>query len=297
MNRKPGSYIGAVLMLAALPLPSGCGGDGTQFLGHDARSPVIIGVKSDQPGTGWAPDGYTHSGFDIQVADVLTQDLHIHRNFSDIPSEDRVTSLTRSDANHVDLVIATFSITPERMKKIWFAGPYAETQQGFLVRKDGPEVKSLDDLRGKIVCSWNGTVSVQALQDRAPGLVVHEARTAGQCADALRNHRADAFSTDQLILYGFAARYRELEVVPDVVIGSTNYYGVGMAMKDENDHSNLRDCRRVRDALKRYVGTSAWELDLKTELPLVEKNPDWKTRYQPSLGDIDRLSCTNDVEE
>ncbi|MCC2276294.1 transporter substrate-binding domain-containing protein [Streptomyces sp. ET3-23] len=304
MQRKPGPctraalQLAALVVLTALPLTAACDSTGgsAQFLGRNARDSIVIGVKSDQPGTGWQTDGYKYSGFDIKVADALTKDLHIGKTFSNVPSEDRVAALTQSDANHVDLVIATFSITKERMKRIWFAGPYAETQQGFLVRRDGPAVKSLGDLRGKPVCAWNGTVSAEALQNRAQGLGTYEAPTAAQCVDDLRSGRAAAFSTDQLILHGFAARYSELEVVPDVVIGSANYYGVGMAKKDPNGRSNLRDCRRIRDALKRYVGTSAWDLDLKTELPLVEQAPDWRTRYRPSPADIDRLSCTDDVE-
>lgn len=221
MQRKPGPCTKAALQLATLvvltvlPLTAACDSTGgsAQFLGRDTRGSITIGVKSDQPGTGWQTDGYKYSGFDIKVADALTKDLHLGKTFSNVPSEDRVAALTQSDANHVDLVIATFSITRERTKRIWFAGPYAETQQGFLVRRNGPAV-----------------------------------------------------------------------------------YGVGMAKKDQNGRSNLQDCRRLRDALKRYVGTSAWDLDLKTELPLVEKVPDWKTRYRPSLANIDRLSCTDDVE-
>jgi glutamate transport system substrate-binding protein len=282
----------------ALLLTAGCGSSGTQFLRHDIpQDSIKIGVKSDQPGTGWTPDGYAFSGFDIDVAKELGQALGFHDTLVAVPSQDRVTALTQSDAGEVDLVIATFSITQDRAHQIYFTGPYAKTYQGFLVRKNDSRIKTLADLHGKRACAWEGTNSLQVLQKQVPDVVAATTSTADQCVDELRSGQVDAVSTDQLILYGFAHQYPDLKVVPDLMIGAANYYGIGMAKHDQRGDSNLADCRRVRDALKGYVGSSAWKQDMGQDLPMFVADPQWMTLDRPSVADIDRLSCTDDLAD
>jgi glutamate transport system substrate-binding protein len=287
----------SLLLCAVLALLlTSCGDDSSQFLRHDPDDAIKIGVKSDQPGTGWAPDGYHFSGFDIDVVHRLAKDLHFQATLVPVASQDRKTALTHEDGSQVDLVIATFSITPSRVKDLYFAGPYAKTYQGFMVRKNGPEIRTRVDLRRRRVCTWNGTNSTDTLSVYLPEAIPDAGATAAECVARLRKGEVAAVSTDQMILYGFAHRYPDLMVVPGLRIGTPNYYGVAMAKTDRHGDSNRKYCEMVRDALKAFIDDSAWQGDMESKLPLFTKDKQWMTLNQPSRNDINRLSCTDDIQ-
>jgi glutamate transport system substrate-binding protein len=85
--------------------------------------------------------------------------------FDRVLPEDRERMLGRSFVTgktvHVDLVVAAFSITPERTDehKVVFAGPYLNTETTVLTRIDHPKVESLAGLNEPITV--NGKVRAQ----------------------------------------------------------------------------------------------------------------------------------------
>ncbi|MFD6351198.1 transporter substrate-binding domain-containing protein [Nocardia tengchongensis] len=271
-----------VLLAIFALLPLGCGGDSQPTL--FTRDRLNVGVKNDQPGTSvW--DSYNRSGFDIQLAYRLADAegvKPIKVRFDDVPSGDRVQSLKD---NRVDLVIATFSMTPARMTDIDFAGPYAVTYQGFLVRKGGPPIKTIDDLKGATVCTWTGTTSESEIQ-RRPDIYNKSMNAAQDCINALQSGQVTAVSTDQLILYGFAHHdpSHTLEVVPDVTIGAPNYYGVGI------NKAHRPDCKKLADDLQKYVASSSWQADFLLAFPDLADGDKW-TNFRPKPEYVSSWSC------
>ncbi|MFB7633146.1 transporter substrate-binding domain-containing protein [Streptomyces sp. NPDC056149] len=249
-----------------------------------ASGKVLVGVKSDQPGTGYFPDGYNPSGFDITLARHILKTVGAEPDFSAVPSEDRLTVLT---GKKKDLIIATFSITPDRMKQLDFAGPYANTRQGIMVRKNDHRITKPSDVIGKRVCAWPGTTSYNTLNGpEGAGMKVYQSQTAQGCITDLLNKTADAVSTDQMILYGFTQEHRDLKVIPNITYGPFNQYGIAM---DKGHHA---DCVKIRDALKDYVSGSSWSQDFSTTLPSIpHADPDWEGHYKPRTANIDALSC------
>ena len=65
----------------------------------------------------------------------------------------------------VDMVVATYSITPERQKVVSFAGPYYVAHQDILVRANDNSIKQSDDLKGKKVCSGQGSASGDRIEE------------------------------------------------------------------------------------------------------------------------------------
>ncbi|MGH9198692.1 MAG: transporter substrate-binding domain-containing protein, partial [Acidimicrobiia bacterium] len=146
MGWKFGSWISAALSLL---VAAACDGGGTQFLHRDQRDSIKIGVKADQPGTGWAPDGYHFSGFDIKVAEKMVKELKFNHTLVSVPSGEREVRLL-SKGRDLDLVIATYSITePRALQGIFFVGPYAKTYQGFMIQKNEYPKNGKWDYRGK----------------------------------------------------------------------------------------------------------------------------------------------------
>ncbi|MFI6770022.1 transporter substrate-binding domain-containing protein [Streptomyces sp. NPDC050355] len=273
---------GAVLLAGGALIATACGASGPPSLFESGK--VSVGAKNDQPGTG-VVHTYKFSGFDITVAQQILKAVGAEPDFGIVPSEDRSAVLTEKKK---DLVVATFSITVERMKKLDFAGPYASTYQGIMVRKDDHRIRKPDDLFGKRVCTWPGTTSVTTLEGpQYSRIAVYERPDASSCIEDLKVKKvADAVSTDQMILYGFTQENPDLKVVPDLTYGSANHYGIAM------NKGHRKDCLRLRDALRDYVGSNSWSHDFSTSLWSIPKSDaTWETDYKPRVETLDALSC------
>jgi glutamate transport system substrate-binding protein len=265
-----------------LAVSSGSDEQDDTFLGKER---ISVGMHNDLPGISYE-ENYRRSGLDQLVLEQIKEGLGIKSaSPSNVSSEGRIPALQKGE---VDLVIAAFSITPERMKEIDFVGPYATTRQGFLV---GPKstVHELNDFKGEAVCSWEGTTSVATLQEfRREGIEIKELVDASDCIEALKRGEVQAVSTDQMILYGFARHYAKegLRVVPGVTIGAPQHYGIGLPK------GHRADCLKLREFVKRYVESSDWINDVTTSLPdIPAQEPGWISDYKPSDESIDARSC------
>ena len=97
------------------------------------KSELTIGVNTDQPGVG-SRSGGTYAGFDIDVATEVARRLGVtgsHLRFVPVTSKTRESLIEKGK---VDLVVASYSITPERKLDVAFAGPYYVAHQDILVR-------------------------------------------------------------------------------------------------------------------------------------------------------------------
>ncbi|WP_051877524.1 transporter substrate-binding domain-containing protein [Streptomyces natalensis] len=278
---RPALAAGALLALLALSATA-CGADQPPSLFADGT--VQVGTKNDQPGTAVVRN-YKFSGFDTAVARQVLKAVDAKPDFGIVPSEDRRAVLTDKTK---DLVVATYSITVDRMKDLDFVGPYATTYEGLMVRKRDNRIKKPDDVNGKRVCTWPGTTAANTLESpRYNRIQVYEAPDASTCINDLKVKKtADAVSIDQMILYGFTQENPDLKVVPDITYGSANQYGIAMAK------GHRQDCLKLRDALRNYLGDNAWSQDFATSLPSIPKaDATWETDFKPRLETVDSLSC------
>lgn len=193
---------------------------------------VRIGVKEDQPGLGFL-DAATgqRSGFDIEIARWAAASLGFGEDkidFKAIPSANREAAIVNGD---IDYYVGTYSITDARKEQIGFAGPYFVTGQGLLVAAKNTSITSEKDLTGKTVCSATGSTPIQNIKANFPGVKTIEFETYSQCVTALLDGKADAVTTDQAILMGYASqRPDELKVVGEPF--TTEKYGIGVSKSD-----------------------------------------------------------------
>ncbi|TDD15523.1 glutamate ABC transporter substrate-binding protein [Actinomadura sp. KC06] len=180
--------------------------------GGDAAASIIgkkslrIGVKSDQPRLGLRMWDGTFKGFDVDVATYVAGRLGVEPKdltFVGLTSNEREEAL---DDGVVDMVFATYSITPERKEKVTFGGPYYVAHQDILVRAGNGSIRNVSDLRGKRLCKAAGSNSWRRVtEERKVDATLVPASTYSECVTALKEGRMDAVSTDDLILAGFAA--------------------------------------------------------------------------------------------
>jgi glutamate transport system substrate-binding protein len=219
----------AALALVALVTGCGTGGSGTSIVHKDT---LVIGVAKDQPGLGLRkPDG-TFEGFDIDVARYIAAHLEKKPKKVDF----RVVGYSEREnavrSGRVDLVISSYSITPQRKTKVGFAGPYYVAHQDTLVRTSDAGIRNVRDLAGRRLCAVTGSVSWQrvTVERNVPAHLVR-ASSYGDCLTKLTGDSLDAISTDDLILAGFAAQKGRAVRFVNAPI-SDERYGVGISQSD-----------------------------------------------------------------
>ncbi|MEU0493033.1 glutamate ABC transporter substrate-binding protein [Nocardiopsis sp. NPDC006139] len=242
----------------------------------DADS-LVVGVKYDQPGLGLetAEGSGEYEGFDVDVALYIADQFGIPREnveFVGLNSAEREEKL---ESGEVDMVVATYSITPARRNQVTFGGPYYVAKQDVLVRADATGIQGVRDLEGMSVCQSEGSNSVDRITE---GLGVsverREEDTYSDCIEELRTGNVDAVSTDNLILAGFFAQ------TPDAFRFVNNpftdeKYGVGLPYGD------IEACEAVNKAISRMYqeGDAAEMLDRwfgETDLEMVYSVPQFE---------------------
>ena len=167
-------------------------------------------------------------GFDAGLTQMLTR--YILGDASKVQFT-QVTSSTREQVlinNQVDMVLATYSITPARAEKIAFAGPYYTSQAGVLVKAGNKTIRSYNDLAGKKVATQAGSTGPAVLAQFAPKATVQEFQTHQEALDALRQGRVDAYVTDYTLLLNALSLGTGDTQLAGAAFGPQDPYGIGL---------------------------------------------------------------------
>jgi glutamate transport system substrate-binding protein len=244
----------AVAVAIALPLSmTACGGgDKGGSAASGDKSKIVIGTKFDQPGLGLkGPDGKL-TGFDVDVATYVAQQLGYAPEKIEWKESVSAQRENLIDNDQVDFIAATYSINDERKKRIDFAGPYLVTGQSLLVRADNTDITGKDSLaNNKKLCSVKGSTPAQKIKDEFKSVQLQEYPNYAACVEALKNGAVDAVTTDQVILAGFAAQSPgTFKVVGDTF--STEKYGIGLKKGDTELQT------KINDAITKMEADGAW---------------------------------------
>lgn len=166
----------------------------------------------------------------------------------------QVTSSTREQVlinDQVDMVLATYSITPARAEKISFAGPYYTSQAGVLVKANNTAIKSYNDLAGKKVATQAGSTGPAILAQFAPKATVQEFQTHQEALDALRQGRVDAYVTDYTLLLNALSLGTGDTKLAGTPFGAQDPYGIGLPKGSDG-------VAFVNAFLKKVEGDGTW---------------------------------------
>ncbi|GAA3620517.1 glutamate ABC transporter substrate-binding protein [Kineosporia mesophila] len=201
-------------------------------------------------------------GFDAAMSQLLADYIIGEPNTKLV----NVTSQTREaliQNGSVDVVFATYTITPERAEKISFAGPYYQDGLGIEVKKGTTGINTLADLNGKTVVTQSASTAPNKITEAAPDAKIQLFETNTEALQALQQGRADAYVIDQSILAGNAVTNDDVEVIGDKF--TEDPYGIGLA-KDDADFKKF-----VNTWLQAKIddGTWArvWQATVGTEVP------------------------------
>jgi polar amino acid transport system substrate-binding protein len=200
------------------------------------RKRWLIGVKCDAPPFGYINVRGQNSGFDVEIARWFSRFAFGRANrvsFTCAPTPTREPLLTTGRA---DLVIATFTYTPDRDTRIDFSRAYYRATGRLLVRNNSP-INRVADIAGRTVATTTGSIYDRWVR-RCFGntkLVVTDGFT--NALLAFNQGRADALMWDDTVLVGIAAADRNTKLTNDTFLALP--YGIGI--------------RQGNTALKRWV--------------------------------------------
>lgn len=213
-NVRRAFFLLAAAILALLPAcaprtGSSSGGiakapEGTSLRRIQDRGKLVVGVKYDVPTFGYLnPRNNQLEGLDVDLGRAIAREILGSESAFDpkqAVSADRIPFLT---SGQVDLVLSTMTANEERAQQIDFTDAYYVAGQSLLVKKDSA-ITGIRDLAGKTACSASGSTSEKNIRDKAPQAQVVLFGSYSECLPAIDAGRADALTTDDSILLGFA---------------------------------------------------------------------------------------------
>jgi polar amino acid transport system substrate-binding protein len=130
-------------------------------------------------------------GFNIDLGEELARRLGRKIEIEGTEFSGLVPGL---NAKKYDFVLAPVTVTPERAKSLLFSEGYLDTDYTFVIKKGAPDIKTLDDLKGKTVAVNKGSAYENWARDNGPkhGFKYDVYGTNADAVQAVQSGRADA---------------------------------------------------------------------------------------------------------
>lgn len=210
----------------------------TLNIGHRDASPPLSYVGQDGKAQGYSID------ICMKIAEATKAELKLDKldiKFIPLTPQTRIPLLT---AGTVDIICESSTHTLGRLRQVSFLNATFLTGSKLLVRK-GSGIKGLDDLNGKVLVAALGGTNERAAQVeidkrgiKLKGGEIVKVKDNAQAMLNMEQGRADAFTSDDVVLFGLASLAKnpaEWEVVGPYF----SYDPYGMIIPRNNDDWRL----------------------------------------------------------
>ncbi len=161
---------------------------------------LVVGVFSDKKPFGYVDENGDYQGYDVYFARRLAEDLGVDLELVSVDAPNRVEYLTSAK---VDVILANFTVTPERAEVVDFALPYMKVALG-VVSPDSALITDVKDLEGKTLIVSKGTTAETYFTENHPEVTLLKFDTYTEAFNALLDGRGDALSTDNTEVLAWA---------------------------------------------------------------------------------------------
>ena len=162
---------------------------------------IRIGVFSDKNPFGYVDEYGEYQGYDVFFARRIGEDLGVTVEFVSTEAANRVEYL---ETGKVDIILANFTVTPERAEKVDFALPYMNVALG-VVSPDSRIISDLSELTAEDqVIVISGTTAEDYLIKNNPEIKLQKYDTYANAKNALENGNAAAWANDNTEVIAYA---------------------------------------------------------------------------------------------
>lgn len=167
-----------------------------------ASGKVTIGVFSDKSPFGYVDENGEYQGYDVYFGNRIAQDLGVELEYVSTEAASRIEYL---QTGKVDIILANFTVTPERAEEVDFALPYMNVALGVVSHND----RVITDLSqigaDDQVIVISGTTAETYLTKNNPEIKLQKFDTYAAAKSAFENGTGVAWANDNTEVIAFAA--------------------------------------------------------------------------------------------
>src|SRR3984957_4660179 len=206
----------AACLLATVALAQG-GGEGlSPTLTNIKNTQVVhLGYRESSPPFSFLDQANRPIGYSLELCQAVVDEIGVEVDDPDlrieyvkVTSDDRIPAVLQGK---IDLECGSTTANAERRKQVAFSPLMFVAGTKLMVPKASP-ISTAADLKGKTVVVTKGTTNEQAMHaiDKKLGLGLNIVASPDheQSYQMLVDGKADAFATDDILLYGLIARHK-----------------------------------------------------------------------------------------
>ena len=166
-----------------------------------AAGTINIGVFSDKNPFGYVDENGEYQGYDIYFGNRIGEDLGVEINYVSTEAANRIEYL---QTGKVDVILANFTVTPERAEEVDFALPYMNVALG-VISPESNVITSLDNWNaGDQMIVISGTTAETYLTKNYPDIPMQKYDSYATAKNALENGNGVAWANDNTEVIAFA---------------------------------------------------------------------------------------------
>jgi len=204
-----------LLTTAAAAQSGGSEGLSPTLAAIKAAHAVRLGYRESSPPFSFLDQANRPIGYSLELCEAVVDEIGIEVDDADlkidyvkVTSDDRIQAVLQ---NKIDLECGSTTANAERAKQVAFSPLMFVAGTKLMVPK-ASSVSSATDLKGKTVVVTKGTTNEQAMHNVdkkfSLGLNIVTSPDHEQSYQMLVDGKADAFATDDILLYGLIARHK-----------------------------------------------------------------------------------------
>ena len=162
---------------------------------------INIGVFSDKSPFGYVDENGEYQGYDVYFGNRIGQDLGVKINYVSTEAANRIEYL---QTGKVDIILANFTVTPERAQEVDFALPYMNVALG-VISPESAVITSLDQIGADDqVIVISGTTAETYLEKNNPEIKLQKYDAYAEAKTAFENGNGVAWANDNTEVIAFS---------------------------------------------------------------------------------------------
>ncbi|MDP4091629.1 MAG: ABC transporter substrate-binding protein [Bacillota bacterium] len=164
---------------------------------------MVIGVDDTYPPMEYRDDSNNLVGFDVDVANAVAQKMGVKIEWKSTAWDGIFGALS---AKRFDLIQSSVSITPDREKTMIFTDQYITGGTAIYVKKGTSNIKTSDDLKGKVVGVQANTTADEVITKLGTTKDIKKYQGMTDAFLDLQNGRIEAVVSDPMVGNYYASK-------------------------------------------------------------------------------------------